>query len=81
MPHDIDYDAAQAMALVLQISPLLAGHSPEVVGSALCELTATWIAGYTVQGLRQECYDFHMKQVALMVPQIAAERGEGSTKQ
>jgi hypothetical protein len=33
-------------AIVEQVRPILAGHSPEVIGAALADLFATLLAGY-----------------------------------
>jgi hypothetical protein len=35
-----------AIAITNQISPLLMGQKPEVVGSILATITATWLAGH-----------------------------------
>lgn len=36
--------------LVERVRPLLAGVPPEIVGAALADLTAIWLAGHYVEG-------------------------------
>jgi hypothetical protein len=36
--------------LVEEVRPILAGHSPEVIGAALADLVAIWLAGHVVAG-------------------------------
>jgi hypothetical protein len=41
---------SEAMAIIDQIRPLLAGRAPEVQGVVLADLLATWLAGHHVAG-------------------------------
>jgi hypothetical protein len=41
-------DVLEIVALVEQIRPLLAGREPDIVGGALADLLATWLAGFRV---------------------------------
>jgi hypothetical protein len=38
--------SAEAEVLFQTVRPLFAGHSPQVVGTALAQLTALWLAGF-----------------------------------
>jgi hypothetical protein len=40
----------EAAAIIDRIRPLLAGHSPEVQGAVIADLTAIWLAGHHVAG-------------------------------
>jgi hypothetical protein len=41
-------DVLEIVALVEQIRPLFAGREPDIVGGALADLLATWLAGFRV---------------------------------
>jgi hypothetical protein len=41
-------DVEAIVALVERIRPLLAGRHPDIVGAALADLLATWLAGFRV---------------------------------
>lgn len=63
-----------AMRLAGRIAPLLAGHSPEVVGAALADLLATWLAGHrqsdraTTDALRSDLLSMHIGVVKALIP-------------
>jgi hypothetical protein len=57
--------------LVDRIKPLLAGHSPDVQGAVVADLTAIWLAGHHVEGnakatrsMRAELLAFHCSRVS-----------------
>jgi hypothetical protein len=60
----------QTDALVEAIKPLLANHHPAVMGAALAELTALWIAGHR-PGARRQMLDLQWDMVRKLYP-IAA---------
>jgi hypothetical protein len=43
-------DVEAIVALVERIRPLLAGRNPDIVGAALADLLATWLACFRVPG-------------------------------
>lgn len=47
---DAKRDAAEGMALVKKIRPLLAGKDPSVQGAVLADLLAAWLAGHVQLG-------------------------------
>ena len=72
MANDVSDSARAAGELATKIRTLLAGNSPEVVGGALAELLAIFIAGHH-PGLRNEVMDAHTKCVNTLVPVVAEE--------
>lgn len=64
----------QVMVIVDAVRPLLRGKRPEIVGAALAELLATWVAGHFVPGSRGETIEIrasllsqHLRAVAELV--------------
>lgn len=57
-------------ALSGEISPLLHGRAPDIVGAVLADLTAMWLAGHVVQGdpeaaenLREQLLLMHVRTI------------------
>jgi hypothetical protein len=82
---DTDYDvlAREVAPIVDEIKPLLAGRDDALVGAALADLLAIWIAGHRVladdhvtperatratRRLQHGLLNFHMKQVRHLIP-------------
>lgn len=60
--------------LVEKARPLFAHEHPMVVGSALGELVAIWLAGHQVERARhEELLDLHTKTVRDLLPLAEAE--------
>lgn len=53
-------------ALVDEIKPLLAGHSPALQGAVLADLVSIWIAGHHPK-LRKIMFDMHVMAVPRLV--------------
>ena len=66
---DIEALNEEALRLVNEIHPILAGHAPYVVGAALADLLATLLAGHfggtpaKDKALREELLRMHLKMV------------------
>jgi hypothetical protein len=70
----------EALDIRGDIWPLLAGHTPDVQGAALCDLLATWLAGQIVfnkdgsinrketSKLRETLLQNHIKHMRLLIP-------------
>ncbi len=54
----------QITSLINQIRPILAGQPPDIVGAALADLTATWIAGYRLRGDPEQTDRWHTDLLA-----------------
>lgn len=72
--------------LMLQIEPIvrrlmplvsaeLRGHPPELQGAVLADLTATWLAGFGVEGdaqatarLREDLLGLHLETIRRLIP-------------
>jgi hypothetical protein len=65
-----------AEPLVTDISKLLTGKHPEVVGATLAHLTATWIMGFS-PNLRDPMIDIQFITVKTVVQQRTNEREGG----
>ena len=69
-----DLDTADVEMMVNQIRPLLSGKSPPLIGAALANLLATWLASHTTfdkredAGLREKMLAMHVKMVRAMIP-------------
>jgi hypothetical protein len=74
--------ANESDVLCERISPLLAGHAPEVQGAVLAELLALFLAGH--QGpaeLREEILRMHLDCVRALIPVFDQMLRERMTKQ
>jgi acyl transferase domain-containing protein len=81
-PPAPDRDLAAVVELIERLQPQLGGLPPFVIGAALVELMATWLAGHVVIGdleqtrmLREQLLSDWSAAVRKMIPQIAAELG------
>jgi hypothetical protein len=70
-----EYREVAAAAIVDQIAPLLAGKPAGLLGAALADLLAIWLAGHHVAGdekatrtLRAELLAMHLLAVDSLVP-------------
>jgi hypothetical protein len=68
-------DTKDVEALLLAVTPLFAGKSPQVQGRALADLLALWLAGHVVRGdpegtkyVREALLDAHLEKVWRLVP-------------
>ena len=74
--------AADVTRLVERIRPLLAGQPPEIVGAALADLLAIWLASHvyrdlpeTTAAMRDALLVAHVEKVRALVPVNAAMLG------
>jgi hypothetical protein len=68
--------AAHVADLVRQISPILHGHQPQVIGAVLADLTAMWLAGHP-NYLREEILEQNTGLVReLIEPNEAIQFGD-----
>jgi len=64
---------AEALDLAKEIEPILKDHGPDVVGAALSQLTAIWVAGHP-ERVRAGLIEMHIVGVREMVEVILKER-------
>lgn len=82
MSRATERDAIRSQVLVERIRPMLAGERPEVVGAALADLTAIWLAGHVgpdAEAMRSEILDMHVAAIRDLVPinvSIESERAK-----
>ena len=75
-PQDAD---DQHVALVDRARPIFAGQHPAVIGSALAELVAIWLAGHQVSREdHQQLLELHVETVRDLLPVVEAEIGTRS---
>jgi len=67
--------AEEALDLARQIEPMLKGHDAAVVGAALAQLLAIWVAGHN-EAERTGLIEMHIVGVRSMIPVILKERGD-----
>lgn len=72
---DIPPEITEVNDLIKACAQLLAGHHPNVVGAALADLTATWLAGHidlaskeNTDRLRAELLEMHTEAVIKLIP-------------
>jgi hypothetical protein len=82
---DLDLErvqSAEAETLFDAVRPFFAGHSPQVVGVALAELTALWLAGHQwplqtprdiIDGFRAEMMRLQTVTILELTPLMEAE--------
>ena len=61
--------------LTRRIAPILSGQSPPIIGGALAQLLASWLAGHVVvddqkatDSLRSDLLDMHFEAVLSLIP-------------
>lgn len=64
-------DTRLVVELVERVRPLFAGHDPRVIGAALADLTAIWLAGHVIEGDPEETDALRGR---LMLEQMQAAR-------
>ena len=75
------------VAISETIGPMLRGLGPDVQGSVLADLVATWLAGFRgdgAQALREELLAGHISLVRDLIPvneKIILDRLAGGTRQ
>jgi hypothetical protein len=80
--------AEDVECLVAKINPLFARRRPELIGGALADLLATWLAGHVMPGdregtekMRERLLKVHVRAVRKLVPtnetQAAREKIDG----
>jgi hypothetical protein len=72
---DADADADKIEWLVQAIRPILAGNPPQIVGAALADLLAIWLASHVYPGddvattcARERLLDAHIELVRKLIP-------------
>ena len=62
----------RVVTIVKQISPLLAGQDPKLVGAVLADLTAMWIAGHVSPGNPGETEQVRLRLLALHIAGVGS---------
>jgi hypothetical protein len=75
--------AAEVLALVAVIGPMLRGRPPEIQSAVLAELLSLWLAGHIIPEQRDEALRLHLQLVQdltrINVPMLLARmRPEGT---
>lgn len=59
--NEVATEVKQIAALVDTVRPILAGQPSPIIGGALADLVATWIAGHVMEGDPLKTYNLRMR--------------------